>query len=131
MKKNICLIFGLIAVFLTSSCTNEADYETWDANSDDRIDDQEFYDTSDQFGYYDTWDDDADGTINEEEWNTGVTTYYGDYDANTYGTFTDWDADADGFLREDEFNDWTYDMWDEDESGFIEATEYETWYYPI
>jgi hypothetical protein len=147
-------------------------YETWDADANDMIDDNEFYDgvmNSNSMSMWDAdedgslsdteiydgsrsmWDANADGMLNETEWNDGITTYYSDYDSDSYGEFMDWDSNQDGMIDGMEYNDgigrsgfyrnWDanndssvdprefsqgiYRSYDADGSGYIEAGEYD------
>ena len=73
-------------------------YNTWDTDSDEVVDDDEFYDNS--YGFTDVNDDDM---IDEEEWETGIDNTYGRY-ANT-ADFDTFDENDDGLLDNDEWNE--------------------------
>ncbi len=103
---------------------NEIAFSDFDTDDSGDLNDSEFYD-----GAYNDWDTDGNGIIEEEEWNTGVDTYYDDYDTSAYGDYGEWDADGDGELTEDEFDEsftdtGIYDDWDADSNDVIDENEF-------
>ena len=83
-------------------------FVTWDANTDQVVDEDEFY-----VGVYNAWDVDDDDILTDAEYSEGWGTWFGDYDEVGYG---DLDLDADAELTEDEFA-----------TGLGEARLYDTW----
>lgn len=83
-------------------------FVTWDANTDQIIDQNEFH-----TGVYDAWDVDGDSVLTEAEYTEGWGTWFGDYNEVAYD---DLDLNTDAELLEDEFA-----------TGFGEAGIYDNW----
>lgn len=129
--SKIVLHFFLIVIAL-SACDTEPDYaayDTWDADRDEIIEEDEFQTTYRETDYFEAWDVDGDSVVEVAEWETGVNNYYPVYDYETNGDFDDWDVNQDNELDEDEFVTGTYRLWDTDNDGKIEAVEYQEWYH--
>lgn len=127
------LILTLFALVF-AGCDADPDYaayETWDADQDEMLSQDEFLNTYRDAGYYEGWDTDGDGFVEVAEWETGVSSYYPVYDYDAYGDFSAWDINQDEVLDEDEFLTGTYTLWDTDQDGNIEAVEYNEWYHDI
>lgn len=73
------------------------DFDTWDADGDDFLDDDEWNAGFARHGMYNAWDLDGDGMLYEPELSTGLYGY--------------WDADADGVLADDELTDYRNLYW--------------------
>ncbi|UIJ73324.1 PRC-barrel domain-containing protein [Aurantimonas sp. HBX-1] len=96
-------------------------YGRWDTNSDQRIEDVEFY-----TGAYHDWDTDSDGALTSDEYSAGWDGWFGDGEPVAYGTL---DADADGIVSEDEFgaglgNTSAFGTWDTAGDGFLDEGEF-------
>lgn len=68
----------------------ENDFDAWDVNDDNFIDDNEWNTGFGESNWFSTYDGDADGTITDVEWNEGF--------------FNEWDLNDDGMLDENEYN---------------------------
>lgn len=128
LLRNFLCAFSLFG-FALYSCENNDRYafDDWDDDANELVSENEFNSTFDEIGYYDDWDLDNDDMLDETEWQTGINTYYSDYDVDAYGDFDDWNANDDEFLDEDEFRTGTFTVWDMDRDGNIEVVEYEEW----
>lgn len=127
-----------------SAFTQSPYFKEWDQNSDQQVDENEFYQ-----GYADMVDEDGDGTVNSEEWEQATNAYFGDYndmpentdewDADGNGQLSkeevvtalqdndyygNWDNNNNGELEEDEFAKNVFQNWDTDDDGFVQAEEY-------
>ena len=130
MKRTLkisLLAFSLLA-FFGCETRDYAAYETWDADNNELIDENEFNTTFGEANYYAAWDTDGDGIVDETEWDTGITTYYPAY---TGGDYVSWDLNQDNMLDQDEFTVGTYQLWDTNGDGTIEVVEYNEWYHDI
>ena len=101
-----------------------------------------FYESS-----YNMWDADNDNRLNEDEWQSGYDYSYGDYfndDFNSYDTdkdgyfeyqeyynsfgntdyYSNWDKNKDNSLDNNEYSDMVFDSWDRDHNGYIDENEY-------
>lgn len=132
------LIFGLLSVFLLTSC-NEGEREEvtengvpefaeLDVDEDERLTKEEFRNVYNETGYYGEWDANADRGVDEDEWGTALNAQMGpDYEEGEYGNFEDWDADADGVLDERELGDGVFAYYDTDKDSYIVEEEYDVW----
>lgn len=96
----------------------------WDADADGSLTDREFYD-----GSRTIWDANDDNMLDEDEWNNGIATYYSEYDEEAYGGFNDWDGNQDGMIDSDEYNQGIansgfYGNWDANSDNQIDPMEY-------
>ena len=73
------------------------EYDAWDVNNDNVLDNDEFYTGIGDAGIYEGWDVDNDGLYADEE-------VYG-------GLFETWDADDDDYLATEEYNTIGYNLW--------------------
>lgn len=81
MKCYFTLLSGLM-ITLMYACDTEGDYyqyEDWDRDADEVIDDEEFYEGITATGYYTDWDLNADETVTNEEMLQG---FYRIWDTN-------------------------------------------------
>lgn len=133
MKRTFKLSIFAFLLFGFFSCDTDdyTAYETWDADANEWIDEDEFATTYGEADYYSAWDTDGDGIVDEVEWEAGISTYYPAYDVAAYGDYDAWDVDDDAALAEDEFTTATYNLWDTDKDGRIEVAEYNEWYHDI
>lgn len=69
----------------------EDDWDLFDANDDDLIDDTEWNEGLADSDWFGTFDADDDELVDNDEWNTGL--------------FDDWDMNDDGFLDEEEWEE--------------------------
>ncbi|MEF2553452.1 PRC-barrel domain-containing protein [Aurantimonas sp. A2-1-M11] len=100
----------------------------WDANADQRIDEDEFY-----VGTYHIWDADNDGVLTSEEYTAGWDGWLVDEERVTYASL---DADTDGVVSEDEFgaglgNTSAFGTWDTAGDGFLDEEEFSTGLYNV
>ena len=75
----------------------EEEFGTWDADGDNMLGENEFFEGTNETNLYEGWDEDGDGAYNEEEVGNGL--------------FTTWDADEDGYLSDEEYNEIGYNFW--------------------
>lgn len=128
MKTLFTLFFAVMASAMISCAPSEYAYDSWNLDSNDYLDNDEFETAWTDIGYYDDWDLDNDSYLTEDEWNTGVGEYFGAYDTADYGVFDDWDTNADGMLDNDEFGVGLYGVVDQNDNDLIEENEYDMWY---
>ena len=117
------LLAALAAPLLLAGCSAPATappvgFDTYDADGDGFVTDDEFYGGFAASPYYAGYDADGDGLINDAEF--GATGF--GYDYATY------DLDGDGYLADDEFYGGVYDTWDADRDGVLDRTEFQTGY---
>ena len=62
----------------------EVAFSDFDADGNGDLNEDEFYG-----GAYEGWDANDDGYVDEEEFDTGVGTYYDDYDYEEYGDYNE------------------------------------------
>ena len=134
MKINQTALIFLFTAFTLFGCDDRPDYsayETWDADRDDALTEEEFSTVYTDVDYYGTWDVDNDGFIDENEWQTGIGTYYPAYNYDVNGYYDAWDLNDDNRLDADEFVSGNFTLWDTNRDGKVEMVEYEEWYYDI
>lgn len=118
----LLVLFALASPGLAQDSNQGSEFDSWDANSDSTLSQDEFTSGVSDMGYYDDWDADANGEISEDEWNTGIEDNFDSYD----GDF--WDEDGDGVLSEDEFENGLFDTVDENDDDSITEDEFDSWY---
>jgi hypothetical protein len=90
--KTACATLALLLAAATSGCaTGAGGYEESGAN----------------LSLYDTWDADRNGMLDENEFDLGASRWPGDFDV---ADFTAWDTDRNGLVSEDEFYGGAYDV---------------------
>jgi hypothetical protein len=95
-KRTLAVLLSLSVLLLGAACGEEAgaggdgeaqapvgDFNDWDANNNDEINQQEFNE-----GVFGNWDANNSGNIEEEEFNTATDAWFGNFNGN----FSDWDA---------------------------------------
>ncbi|HEX6981495.1 MAG TPA: hypothetical protein VF181_01935 [Balneolaceae bacterium] len=127
LKTNFIFASALLLLFVVASPALAQDnqgseFDSWDANSDSTLSQDEFTSGVSDMGYYDEWDADGNGEISEEEWNTGIEDNFDAYDGEY------WDMDGDGVLSEEEFENGLFDTVDEDDDDSITEDEFDSWY---
>lgn len=126
LRTPLTLAFGLLLVFCTGCAggdelyqdDNYGTFDTWDADANAEIDENEFNTAYYESGYYDDWDADRSGTIEEDEFS----------DMAGGEDFDDWDADDSGDLDENEAGEGLFNMWDDNDDEAIDEDEYNTYY---
>ncbi|WPP51611.1 EF-hand domain-containing protein [Catalinimonas niigatensis] len=119
-------------------------FKEWDQNSDQQVDEDEFYQ-----GHVKVMDKDQNSSISNEEWDQAKSSYFAGYD-NQPENMEDWDADGDGDLTteevvtaledtnyyknwdnnsdgkivEEEFAKNVFQTWDTDDNGLVQSEEY-------
>lgn len=128
-------------------------FADWDANGDERLDQQEFQmwwneeGPTDEWGFedrdelprdelsehvYEAWDRDDDGSVTEAEWRDGAERWFeGDVDTDAFST---WDTDGDGELSQEEFaagiqQQGHLEQVDGDGDGMVRSQELADWYF--
>jgi hypothetical protein len=105
--KTACATLALLLAAATSGCaTGAGGYEESGAN----------------LSLYDTWDADRNGMLDENEFDLGASRWPGDFDV---ADFTAWDTDRNGLVSEDEFYGGAYDVWDVDNDGMLSEAEFD------
>lgn len=128
--------------------TSSPYFSEWDSNSDNTIDQDEFF--NNHFTIADKNNDDA---LNEQEWQKAISTFFGSEGDQLYGDFSEWDSNGDGSvqaeefdtylndkkyfaewdsngdgqLEEKEFSEEVFHKWDTDGNGVVEAEEFTEW----
>lgn len=102
----------------------DQDFKKWDTDGDGYINNGEFQSGLDNQGYFNTYDSNTDGRVDDAEWRTAEQTY----DYLESDNFAVWDTDKDGTLNNQELGTGVYNHWDTDRNGRIERLEYETNY---
>lgn len=119
------ILFAFAFMGTPAAAQTNCGFDSWDANDDSGLDDDEFYTALSEEGYFDEWDADADGVLDEEEWTAGTEEYFVDYDSTDYQVFADWDLDSDGEITEEEFNDGLFDTVDSDDNDKLGQDEWD------
>lgn len=134
MKRNNLLSTGKLMVilllfgFISCRAADEGAYANWDADSDARLDTNEFGTAWGEAGYYDRWDANQDNFIDENEWNAGRNEFMEGYNETEFGAFGDWDTDDDNLLAENELRDGVFGVYDANNDNYWDDTEYGTWW---
>lgn len=97
-------------------------YDTFDADSDTYLTEDEFVTGYSTTGLYDTYDADGDTYLTEEEYGTYADAGFDSVD--NYGTY---DTDGDARLSMDEFHTGLFSRMDDDGDGQISRAEFETY----
>lgn len=140
MMKNIMsqMASVCLGILLLTSCSSgeregtegydDATWNKWDGDTDERLNSEEFRAAYDESGYFESWDANQDQGIDQEEWQMNLNSKMGpDYDEGEYGSFEDWDADADGVLDEKELGDGVFAYYDTNKDSYIVEEEYGVW----
>lgn len=94
-------------------------FDAWDLDDNDEIVETEWNDFAADFGLDDetwsVWDADADGVLSEDELNTGL---------GNLNFFTDWDLDDDELLDEEEYTGGIFGFWDDNDDDLLTSDEY-------
>jgi hypothetical protein len=135
--KNLLVPFCMGLLLLTACDTREkdgyagydtADWATWDTDSDEQLNSDEFRNVYNESGYYDQWDTNQDRAVDEGEWEVAMNSFMGpDYEEGEYGSFNEWDADADGVLNDQELGDGVFAYYDTDRNNYLVEQEYGVW----
>lgn len=134
IKLNHIFTAALFLFFVTAAPAiaqingQDSEFNTWDANGDSTLSQDEFNSGLTEMGYYAEWDADGNGELSEEEWNAGVEDNLSSFDAEDYGAYSDWDADGDGVASEEEFGEGLFDTLDEDDDDAIAEEEFNSWF---
>jgi len=142
---------SLSLVVLASACqpdTRNNRYDSWDANQNSGIDDQEFEQAFTTSPYYDDWNQDDnrevsqeefsqgffnvidkndDGLLSNEEWQQGKEAYFSDVAVDDTEELS-WDQNGDQQVQPEEFQSALneldyYRQWDEDSDGKLSEPE--------
>ncbi|HEX6983060.1 MAG TPA: hypothetical protein VF181_09890 [Balneolaceae bacterium] len=117
-KINFTFVMAFLGLVFVASpaVAQDCEFDNWDVNNDDYLDEEEFYDAYDEVGYYDEWDSDDDDSLSETEWEMAADEHLGAYDS---GKFSDWDTDGNGMISEPELQEGLFELIDQDSNGQI------------
>lgn len=112
------LCFALTGFFV--SCEVEREYEDWDADGNELLDENEFATAYAEEGIFTDWDGNADGYLDADEWGEGADEY--DLDEEAYSMF---DVNMDNQIDDNEFRNGLYTVLDGDGDGGLSEDEWE------
>lgn len=117
-KISFTFLMALIGLTFIASpaAAQDCEFDNWDVNSDDYLDEDEFFDAYDEVGYYNEWDEDDDDSLSESEWEMAADEHLAAYDS---GKFSDWDTDGNGNISESELQEGLFELIDQDNDGRI------------
>lgn len=123
-RVNIGVILALLTLTFAAApvLAQNCEYDEWDVNDDEYLDEDEFLTAYDDVGYYGTWDEDDDDALTLSEWEAGVDEHL---DAFEPGNLNDWDEDGDGEISEDELHDGLFQLLDDDNDGLLGEDDWE------
>ena len=110
------------ALLLPAGASAQQSFQTWDADADALIGEEEWNEGFGATSLFPDWDANGDGGIDEAEFATGVGA--GGFDAAEFGGFAAWDASGDGRLDADEFSRGFFGFYDRDDVAGLSEAEF-------
>lgn len=148
---NAILLLVITAFFSgCASQTKDQDFDDWDNDNDNFIDQEEFQDAFLSSDYinrwgleedtpltygdmydvnFNLWDFDNNMVLTSQEWRNAIDIYFSDYDSVIYGDFKTWDLNGDEKVSKGEYMEAMLDTdlmedWDIDQDETISQEEF-------
>ena len=129
MKITKKLLAAFICTFFLglSAYAQNDDFDKWDEDGDELLEEGEFRLIFEDDDSYSDWDMDDDDKLDLEEWKESIEDFYDDLSDNLEDSFDDWDLDEDGFVSDDEYIGGNFRQLDKDEDNKLNNDEYVVW----